>query len=129
MGSETEGEIKMFMEMLLLFVVIVIIMLILSVYTMDESPSLSIPLIMVGIIFTVLCAYGVWNVEYIYVGTNVTTGLMESQIYSTDSYGNPYSYIFMTLCFIFVMFFFRAGFNLWKESLQTKGQMDLKKRY
>lgn len=119
----------MFMEMLLLFVVIVIIMLILSIYTMDENPTLAIPLIMIGIIFTVLCAYGVWDVEYLYVGINATTGFTEAQVYSTQSYGNPYSYIFLTICFIFCMFFFKAGFNLWKEALQTKGDMDYKKRY
>ena len=118
----------MFMEMLLLFIVIVVIMLVLSVYTMDENPSLSIPIIMTGIIFTVLCAYGVWNVEYLYVGINATTGITETQIYSTDSYGNPYSYIFLTVCFVFVMFFFRAGFNLWKEALQTKGQMEYNRK-
>jgi len=117
----------MMMEMLLLFIVVVIIMLILSIYTVDENPTLSVPLIMIGIIFCAFSAYGLIEVEWVVVGMNTTTGFTEASTYSTTEYMD-YAYVFVMLAFIFAMFFIRAGFNLWKESLETKGQMEYKRR-
>lgn len=108
----------------MLFIVLSILFFILSVYLMESNPQLSIPFIMLGMIFTVLVTYGLWNVEVLYVNYNATSGLTNTSIYSTESYGDPYSYIFMLFFFIFMVLFFRSGFNMWKEALQTQGEMD-----
>jgi len=117
----------MLAEILVLFIIITIIMFILSVYTVDENPTLSIPFIMVGMIFCVLCAYGMWNVETQYIGYNATLGNTSFYTQSVSTYGDPYSYVFLAFFFIFVLLFIRSGWNLWKEALETKGQMDYKK--
>ena len=83
---------------------------------------------MLGMIFSVLCTYGMWDVEYFYVGYNASSGLTNTSLYSTMSYGDPYGYIFMVLFFIFFIFFIRAGMNLWKEALQAQGEMDYRTR-
>lgn len=118
----------MLMEMLMLFIIIVIVMLILGVYTMEETPILAIPVIMIGMIFSVICTYGLWDVEYVVVGYNASSGLSETSIYSTVAYGDPYSYIFMIIFYIFCMLFVKAGANMWRETLKTKGEMNYKYR-
>ena len=116
------------MDLLILFIVLSILFFIISVYLMEEKPMLSIPFIMLGMIFTILASYGMWNVEVLYVGYNASSGLTNTSIYTTTSYGDPYSYIFMLFFFIYVVLFFRAGVNTWKEALETQGEMDFRKR-
>ena len=114
----------MFMDILMLFIVLSIIFFILSIFLMESNPQLSIPFIMLGMIFTILCTYGMWDVEVLYVNYNASTGITNTSIYSTMDYGEPYSYIFVLFFFIFMILFFRAGYNMWKEALQTQGEMN-----
>lgn len=118
----------MIIDILILFIIITIILFFVSVFLMEDNPLISIPFIMLGMIFSVLCTYGFWDVEYLYTGYNSTIGNTTIYTYSTMDYGDPYSYIFVLLFFIFVVLFIRAGMNLWKEALQTQGEMDYNKR-
>ena len=115
--------------MLILFIVITIILFFVSVFLMEDNPMLSLPFITLGMIFSVLCTYGIWNVEYFYVGYNATVGNTSTYMYSTFDYGDPYGYIFMFMFFLFVVLFFRAGMNMWKQALETQGEMNYNKRY
>lgn len=103
---------------LIIFIIVTMIMLIISIFMMEEQPYLAIPFVMIGMIFSVLCAYGVWNVEWVVLQSD-NTFVIES-----TSYGEPYSYVFIFLFFIFVMIFLKAGFNTWQQALQTKAEMD-----
>jgi len=114
----------MLFDMLIIFIVVTIICLLLSLFLMEENPMLSIPVIVIGMVFSVICTYGLWDVEFVYIGYNSTIGNTTSYIYSTSDYGNPYGYIFLLIFYIFMLFFLRAGWNLWKEALETKGEMD-----
>jgi len=113
----------MIFDMLILFVVITFICLLLTIFMVEKDPMMTIPVIVIGWIFSILCAYGMYNVEYFYVGYNSSIGNTTTNLYST-SYGDPYGYIFILVFYVFVMFFIRAGWNLWKEALDTKGEMD-----
>jgi len=117
----------MLMDMLILFIILTIILFILSVYTMEDEPKLALAFIMLGMVFSVLCAYGLWKVEYFYTGYNATVGNTSSYLYSTYNYGDPYSYVFVLVFFIYVILFFKTGFNLWKEALETPGQIDYRR--
>jgi magnesium-transporting ATPase (P-type) len=102
--------------------VIVIIFLIISMYLMEsEKPYLSIPFIMIGLIFSVIVTFGLWNVEVAYTAVNVTTGGTDFLIYNTEEYGDPYSYIFFLLFFIYIAFFVRAGFN-WLKIIMNEDE-------
>jgi len=116
------------MDLLMLFIVLTILFFILSIYLMETNPKISIPFIMVGMIFTILVTYGLWNVEVLYVGYNATSGFTTTDVYATSSYGDPYSYIFMLLFFVFLVLFFRAGFNMWQEARATQPGMDYRAR-
>lgn len=112
----------------MLFIVLSILFFILSVYLVENNPRISIPFIMLGMIFTILCAYGMWEVEVLYVNYNASSGLTNTSVYSTMDYGDPYSYIFVLFFFVFMVLFFRSGFNMWKEALATQGEMDYRIR-
>lgn len=114
----------MFMDILMLFIILSIIFFILSIYLMEEKPIIGMPFIMLGMIFTILVAYGLWDVEVLYVNYNASSGLTNTSIYTTTVYGDPYSYIFVLFFFIFMVLFFRTGFNMWREALQTQGEMN-----
>lgn len=114
----------MIMDMLMLFIVITLILFFVSVFLMEDYPLLSIPFIMLGMIFSILVTYGLWDVEYFYVGYNASVGNTSTYTYSTMSYGDPYSYIFVLLFFIFVVLFIRSGMNMWRDALETKGEMN-----
>jgi len=118
----------MLFDMLILFIVITLLCLIISIFLMEDRPQIAIPFIMIGMIFTILCTYGFWDVEYFYVGYNATAGNTSSFMYSTSQYGDPYSYVFFIVFWIFVILLLRTGMNLWKEALQTEGQMKYSKR-
>lgn len=119
----------MFFDLLVIFIILTIIFMLLSIFTMEDYPMISLPLVMCGMIFSILCTYGMWNIETVYTGYNATWGNTSSDIYANTSYGDPYGYIFIFLFFLFVMIFFRIGWNLWTEALKTKGQMEYTKRY
>ena len=89
---------------------------------------LSLPFISLGLIFSILCTYGMWNVEYFYVGYNATEGNTSTYMYSTFSYGDPYGYIFMLIFFLFFILLIRAGMNMWKIALETQGEIDYNNR-
>jgi hypothetical protein len=91
---------------------------------MEDNPMLAIPFIMVGMIFSILCTYGMWNVEYFYIGYNASIGNTSSYFVSTDVYGDPYSYIFVLMFFVFTVLFVKTGFNMWRDALETKAEMD-----
>ena len=118
----------MIMDMLILFIVITLILFFVSVFLMEDYPLISLPFIMLGMIFSILVTYGLWDVEYFYVGYNASVGNTSTYTFSTMSYGDPYSYIFVLLFFIFVVLFFRAGMNTWRDALETQGEMDYRMR-
>jgi len=117
----------MLIDILILFIIVTIIIFFLTLFIIDDKPMIALPLIMIGMIFSVLCTYGMWNVEYFYVGYNATEGNSSSYIFSTMNYGDPYSYIFLLFFFVFVILFFKAGWNMWKEALLTRGEMDYRR--
>lgn len=119
----------MLAEILMLFIILTIIMFIISMVIVDEYPIISVPFIIVGMIFCILSAYGLWNIETQYVGYNATFGNTSFHTYSTASYGDPYSYVFFFFFFVFFLLFIRAGWRYLEESLKTKGELDLKTRY
>lgn len=108
----------MLMTHLTLFIIFVFISLVISMYLMETKPVFSIPWIFIGLIFSVICTYGFWNVQIPVIYSD-DTFVLESV-----NYGEPYSYIFVFIFFIFLMFFFRAGWNMWMEALKTKGEFD-----
>ena len=89
---------------------------------------IALPFVMIGMIFTILCTYGMWNIETLYIGYNATFGNTSAEIYSNRSYGDAYGYIFLFLFFVYILVFFRIGWNLLKEAQETQGEMDYKKR-
>lgn len=118
----------MFFDLLVLFIILTIIFLFISFFTMEDYPMISLPFVMIGMIFSILCTYGMWNIETLYIGYNASFGNTSAEIYSNTGYGDPYGYIFMFLFFVYILVFFRIGWNLWTEALETEGQMDYKKR-
>lgn len=118
----------MLYDLLLLFIVVTILCFIISIFLMEDRPVLAIPFIFLGMIFSILCTYGLWDVEFFYVGYNASVGNTTSCIYSTDMYGDPYSFIFIFVFFIFLILFFKTGFNWWREALKTQGEMDYRTR-
>jgi len=117
----------MLFDMIIIFVVVTIICLFLSLFLMEEYPMLSIPVIIIGMIFSILCTYGLFDVEFFYVGYNSTVGNTTSYMFSTAEYGDPYGYIFILIFYIFILFFVKAGWNMWKEALETKGEINYNK--
>jgi len=118
----------MYMELLIIFIILTILFFIISIITMEDNPKLSIPFIMMGMIMSILCSYGIWRVDFLYVDYNATFGNSSIIMYSSWDYGDPYSYIFIFIFFIFFIMFFRAGFNMWKEALMTQGEMNYNNR-
>lgn len=118
----------MIYDMLLLFIVVTILCLIISIFLMEDYPVIAIPFIFIGIVFSILCTYGLWNVEFFYVGYNATEGNTSTYIYGTSVYGDPYSYIFVLLFFIFFILFFKTGFNWWHMALEKQDMEDKKNR-
>lgn len=114
----------MMLEMLMLFIILSIILFILILFFMEDTPMIAIPLIMVNMIFIVIITYGFWDVEWFYTAYNSTVGNSTAYLYSTDSYGEPYSYIFFMFFLIHVLLFIRVGWVLWKQALDTPGEMD-----
>ena len=118
----------MIFEMLILFIVVVIICFFLTVFTMEDQPVMAIPIILVGMIFSVLVTYGLWDVEWFYVGYNGTLNTSVPGVYDTTSYGDPFSYVFFIIFWIFVFLFLKTAVNVWKEAMQTKSEVDYNAR-
>jgi len=118
----------MLFDMLILFILITIIILILSVFLVEDRPLLSIPFVMIGMIFSILCTYGLFDVEIYSNNFNATTGESAIEVTHFMDWGDPYAYIFMLLFFIFLILFIRAGFNMWHIALETQGEMNYRLR-
>ena len=118
----------MLMELLIVFIFLTIIFFMISVFEMENNPMVAVPFIMMGMLFSVLVTYGLWDVEYPYVGYNSTFGNSSFTMYSTMSYGDPYSYIFVLIFFIFILLFVSFGWKLWEDALETKGGLDYSRR-
>jgi hypothetical protein len=110
--------------MLIIFIIITIILFILSAILMDDNPMIAIPIIFAGMIFTILCSFGFFDVGTLYIGQNLTTGNLEPLIYSDESYGVGYPWVFFFMFILFAILFIRVGFNLWMEAKDTQGQMN-----
>ena len=107
----------MFIDLLIIFIALTVVFLVLSIFLMEgDNPLMATPFIVLGWIFSVICTYGVWNIEYAYTAVNTTTGGTDFLIYSTDTYGDPYSYIFYFIFFMFVIIFMRVAFNQVKKA-------------
>ena len=115
----------MLSDFLFIFIVITFIcfFLTLLLFIMDYT-VFSFPVIMMGMITSILCTYGLWDVEYRELGYNSTSGLSESITTSVD-YGDPYGYLFFIIFFIFAAFFIYAIFQSWSNMLANEG-MDMR---
>lgn len=118
----------MLYDLLLLFIVVTILCFIISIFLIEDKPVLAIPFIFLGMLFSILCTYGLWDVEFFYVGYNANVGNTSSYMYSTMDYGDPYSYIFFFVFWIFFILFFKAGFNMWRDALKTQAEMNYRTR-
>jgi len=116
----------MLFDMLVLFILITVIMLIISVFLMEDNPFLSIPFIMVGMIFSILCTYGMYDVEVYSNIYNSTSGNTTVEVTSFMDWGDPYAYVFMLLFFVFFIVFIRAGFNMWRLALDNQNKSRMK---
>ena len=114
----------MLYDMLIVFILLTIIILVLTVFLVEDRPLLSIPFVMIGMIFSILCTYGLYDVELSNSVFNVTTGLTTIEVTHFMEWGDPYAYVFMLMFFIFFILFIRAGFNMWRIALETEGQMN-----
>jgi hypothetical protein len=112
----------MLLDILIIFIVVTIISFFVSVFTIEDYPVISFAFISLGMVFSILCTYSLWNVEYFYVGYNATEGNTSTYIYGTDVYGDPYSYIFVLIFFIFVILFVKASFNMWNLALEKNNE-------
>lgn len=99
---------------LTLFIVVTLVAVFISAYLMETRPILAYPFIIIGFMFSIVCAYGVWDVEFPVLLSNDTV------VYESAQYGDPYSYIFVFLAFVFVMFFVRASSNYLLEKAKIK---------
>jgi hypothetical protein len=118
----------MLFDLLVLFILITIIILILSVFLVEDRPLLSIPFVMMGMIFSILCTYGLYDVEIYSNVFNTTSGLSSVEVTHFMEWGDPYAYVFMLLFFVFMVLFIRAGFNMWHLALETQGEMNYRMR-
>lgn len=106
----------------LMIMIVLTVIIFLIILLLDDRWKIQLPLIMANFMFIIPIIYGFWNVEWIYVSTWNET----AEMYSTDNY-NVYSWVFIGFWFIHLLLFFKAGFDAWKEALETKGQLDLEK--
>ena len=108
--------------MLIVFIVLAIIMFFISVFLVEDNPKMSLPFITMGMIFTVVCTYGFYKVDQMYVAYNATIGNSSHYLASYD-YHEPYSYIFFFFFAVFSVLLFRAGWNLWHEALENEKEV------
>jgi len=119
----------MIFDMLMLFVAVSIVLLIITVFVIEEEPGLAIVFIIIGMIFSALSCLGFFEVDYFYANYNSTTGNTTGYMYSNINYYDPYSWVFFFVFIIYCLLFVKAGFNMWKQALETKGEMDYDSRY
>ena len=119
---------NMLLEMLIVFIIITVILFILSVIFMDDAPMVAVPILFTGMVFTILCAFGFFEVDTVYLGQNLSTGAIEPMIYSNEAYNTAYPWVFFFLFILFAIVFLRIGFNLLMEAKQTMGEMNYRGR-
>lgn len=100
------------------------ICLILTGFLMWDYPMLAVLFDTVGMLSTVFLTYGMWRIDFFYTSYNNTWGNTSAEIYSTFDYGNPYSYIFFFLFWVFVALFVFCGFRKWKMVLEERKQKE-----
>lgn len=106
----------MIIDLVILLIVITLLLFIIIII-LDKLWKITVPLIMVNMIFIVILAYAFWNVEWLY-----TNAAGNPVMYSTEEY-SMYSFVYVGFFFIHVILFIKAGWESWQEALQTKGQM------
>ena len=111
-------------SIIVLFIIITFVMLIISIIAMEsERPEMSLPFISLGLIFSALSAYGMWDFETVYIKYANTTGDSTQyfpDVYSTLQYGDPYSYVFLMIFFMFCAFLVRAGWNYTMQQVKNE---------
>jgi len=115
----------MLFDMIIIFIIILILCLILTVFLMEDRPLLAIPFVMIGMVFSIICTYGMWDIEFYNNNFNYTTGYTTMEVTHISSYGDPYSYLFVLMFFVFMLLFFRVGQNMWRLALETEGEMNI----
>jgi hypothetical protein len=110
----------MLIDFLMIFMIIVFICFFLTIFIIDISPVTCLPIIMIGMITSIIVTYGLWKVERVDTVFNATSGATES-FTTTFNYGDPYSYIFFLIFWIFVSFFLIAIFMQWKNISEREG--------
>jgi hypothetical protein len=93
-----------------------------------ETIDLAIVTILTGIMFSVIVSFGFIKVEVFTSGFNVTSGNFESHVFEISGYNEPYPVLFLFISFFFIALFFKAGFGLWKKSLEGAETPSLPKR-
>lgn len=116
----------MLFDMFVIFLIVTFICLIFSVFLMEDKPLLAIPFITIGMLFSIMCTYAMWDIEFYSNIFNSTNGSSTLELTHITSYGDPYSYVFMLIFFIFLVLFFRTGFNMWRIALESEDEMDIK---
>ena len=116
----------MLIDLIILFIIIVIICFILTVFLMLDYPIIALPFITVGMLLSVVLTYGMWRIDFFYTSYNATHGNCSAEIYSTFNYGEPYSYIFFLLFWVFVALFVFCGFQYWRQIINKEGQVNKK---
>lgn len=114
----------MIFDMLMLFVAVSIILLIITVFIIEEEPMLAVVFIIIGMIFSALSSYGFFDVDYFYAGYNSTLGNTTGYMYSDLSYYDPYAWVFFFVFLVYCLLFVKAGFNTWRQALETKGEIN-----
>ena len=118
----------MIFDMLILFVAISVILLVITVFMIEDEPGLAVVFIIVGMIFSALSSFGFFEVEYFYSNFNSKTGNTTGYMYSNTSYYDPYAWVFFFVFVVYCLLFVKAGFNMWKQALETKGEINYKRR-
>lgn len=129
----------MMLEMLILFIIITIILFLLTIDALffQDSPTAKPKLgqhignwrpvlayIPVNLIFIVLCAYGMYNIEWFYNSHYWSgNGTYQAAIYSTTQY-NYYAIVFYAFFMINCVLLVKAGYDAVQDGLSTEGEMN-----
>jgi len=84
----------------------------------EENPIMSIPFILVGLIFVAMISMGFLDISVFYAGTNSSGSEIVGKMYTDiENIGKNevYAYLFFFLGGIHVMLFIRALYNIVKE--------------
>ena len=114
----------MLIDLIILFIIVVIICFILTIVFMVDKPVIALAFVTLGMVFSVILTYGMWRIDFFYTSYNNTHGNTSAEIYSSFDYGNPYSYIFFFIFWVFVALFVFCGFQYWRQILNKKGEVN-----